>query len=219
MLLHTHARETAVETTGSVIRWASHYDVLVRLLMLGQDRALREMAVDLAAIGAGHRVLEVGCGTGEVALAAKRRAGSTGEVCGIDPSPEMINVARRKAYHAGVEVDYQVGVVESLPFPDGSFDVVLSSLMIHHLPTDLKRPALAEIHRVLKPGGQLLVVDIKRPTNILSRVAVTLLLHGAMREGVQDLVPIMQAVGFARVETGDTRFGMLGYARARTNSK
>ena len=220
MLMHTHphANETAAETTGSVIRWGSFYDTFVRIAMLGRDKALREMTIDLAGVKSGDRVLEVGCGTGAVALAAKRRAGSTGDVHGIDPSPEMIAAARRKAHHAHAEVDFRLGVVESLPFPDGSFDVVLSSLMMHHLPTDLKRPALAEIRRVLKPGGQLLVVDFKRPTSLLGRAAATMLLHGAMKEGVQDLVPAMQAAGFASVETGGTRFGMLGYARARVEN-
>lgn len=85
---------------------------------------------------------------------------------------------------------------------------------MHHLPTGLKRLALAEIRRVLKPGGRLLVVDAKRPTSALGRVALTLRWHGALKDGVQDLIPLLQAAGFARMETGATRFGVLGYVHA-----
>jgi demethylmenaquinone methyltransferase/2-methoxy-6-polyprenyl-1,4-benzoquinol methylase/phosphoethanolamine N-methyltransferase len=92
-------------------------------------------------------VLDVGCGTGALTLLAKKHTGSAGQVCGLDASPEMIEVARHKATRAHADVDFRVGVVEQLPYPDGSFDVVLSSLMMHHLPADLKPKALAEIRR------------------------------------------------------------------------
>jgi len=86
-------------------------------------------------------------------------AGPAGETCGIDPAPEMVELARRKAAQAGVTVRFEVGVIEALPYPPDHFDVVLSSLMLHHLPDELKRRGLAEIHRVLKPAGRLLAVD------------------------------------------------------------
>ncbi len=189
-LPHHHAtpRDTqAPATPGMVIHWASYYDMVVNLFMLGRRSQLRRATVELAHIQPGATVLEVGCGTGDVALAARERAGSGGSVHGIDPSPEMIAVAREKAERAGVAVEFQVGVIEALAFPDASFDVVLSSLMMHHLPGDLKRRGLAEIARVLKPGGRLLIVDFKRPTTRMARALLTLLFHGALREGVQDL--------------------------------
>jgi SAM-dependent methyltransferase len=86
-------------------------------------------------------------------------AGTAGETCGIDPAPEMVELARRKAAQAGVRVRFEVGVIEVLPYLPDHFDVVLSSLMLHHLPDELKRRGLAEIHRVLKPAGRLVAVD------------------------------------------------------------
>src|SRR5204863_5051830 len=130
---------------------------------------LRRTTVELAGIQPAERVLEVGCGTGDVAIAASERTGTGGAVYAIDPSPEMIAVARDKAARARRAVDFQVGVIEALAFPDASFDVVLSSLMMHHLPNDLKRRGLAEIARVLKPDGRLLIVDFKRPTTRMGR--------------------------------------------------
>ena len=70
----------------------------------------------------------------------------------------MIELARRKAARAGVHAKFDVGVVEALPYPDGHFDVVLSSLMLHHLPDDLKRGGLAEVHRA-EPAGRLVAID------------------------------------------------------------
>jgi ubiquinone/menaquinone biosynthesis C-methylase UbiE len=163
-------------------------------------------------------VLEVGCGTGDVALAARVQAGPSGAVYGIDAAPEMIAVARAKAASMGVAVDFQVGLIESLAFPDACFDVVLSSLMMHHLPDDLKRQGLAEIARVLKPGGRLLILDAKRPTNGLARVLNTLLLHGALETGVQDLPPMLRAAGFTAIDTGETEFRMLGFVRGQTRA-
>jgi ubiquinone/menaquinone biosynthesis C-methylase UbiE len=173
------------------------------------------MTVDLAQIQSGDTVLEVGCGTGDVALAAKARAGAAGVVYGIDPAPEMIDAARAKAARQGAAVDFQIGLIESLAFQDASVDVVLSSLMMHHLPDDLKRRGLAEIARVLKPGGRLLIVDFKRPGSRLGHLLAALSGHNALATAVQDLPPMARAAGFVDIEAGDTDFRMLGFVRCQ----
>jgi ubiquinone/menaquinone biosynthesis C-methylase UbiE len=214
---HSHG-EQAPATRGRLIRWAHYYDPCVSLLMLGRRTRLRRTTVALARIQPGETVLEVGCGTGDVALAAKAQAGSNGAVYGIDPAPEMIAVARAKAARLGRTVDFQIGLIEALAFPDATFDVVLSSLMMHHLPDDLKRQGLAEIARVLKPGGRLLIVDIKRPIGRIDRVMGTLFLHGGLRSGVQDLPPLLQAAGFTGIESGATGFRTLGFVRGQVRA-
>jgi len=157
---HSHA-EAAPQTTGKLIRWAKRYDFVVQFMALGQAGRLRRLTVDRAQIKAGDQVLDVGCGTGDLSVLAQERAGSTGQVAGIDPSPEMINVARGKAKRQHSAVDFRLGLIEQLPFPASSFDVVLSSFMLHHLPDDLKRQGLCEIRRVMKPGGRLVIIDFR----------------------------------------------------------
>ncbi len=160
-------------------------------------------------------MLDVGCGTGSLTLLAAHGVGQVGQVFGIDASPEMIAVARRKAATTGDRVSYLVGLIESLEFPDQTFELVLSSLMFHHLPGDLKRQGLAEIYRVLKPGGRLLSVDVKRSTGLASHLRMALMLHGGLGGGVQELAPLMPDIGFSQVETGDLKFGPLGYVRGK----
>jgi ubiquinone/menaquinone biosynthesis C-methylase UbiE len=214
-LLHRHAaphQNQASTTRGRVIHWASYYDPVVSLLTLGRRAQLRRATVELARIQPGAVVLEVGCGTGDVAIAARQPAGSAGAVYGIDPAPEMIAVARSKAARAGLAVEFQVGVIEALAFPDASFDVVLSSLMMHHLPNDLQRRGLAESARVLKPGGHVLIVDFKRPTTGMARTVASFFGHGALREDIRDVAGLMREAGFTQVQAGDMSFGMLGFA-------
>ena len=95
-------------------------------------------------------------------------------------------------------------------------DVVLSSLMMHHLPDDLKRQGLAEIARVLKPGGRVLIVDVKRPSTRLGRAFNTLMLHGRLKTAIQDLPAMLQDAGYIEIESGATEFGMLGFVRGQT---
>ena len=201
------------QTRGRTIRWAGRYDLVVKLLALGKDRSMRQKTIDMAQIKPGDQVLDVGCGTGDLTLAAKAAAGPTGRVSGIDAASEMIEVARRKAAKAHVEIDFKVDLIERLSFPDNTLDVVLSSLMMHHLPDDLKRAGLAEIYRVLKPGGRLLVVDFKRPTSSLGQMLMPVLMHRSMPSGAQDLPALMAAAGFVQIETGHIWLKVLGFAR------
>src|SRR6266496_5286400 len=133
MVHHSHSVEQPAQTEGRLIRWSPYYDLAVNITALGRARRLRKMTVDQALIKPGDSVLDVGCGTGEVTLLAKTRA-KDGKVYGIDPAPEMITVARRKAARKRLDIDFRMGVIEALPFPDASMDVVTSSLMMHHLP-------------------------------------------------------------------------------------
>src|SRR5262245_24148157 len=153
---------TAPRTQGLVIDWAARYDLLAWLFTHGRERQLRERIITLAGLRAGEEVLDIGCGTGTLAIAAARHIVPSGAVYGIDASPPMIARARRKAAKAGVQVDFKVAVAENLPFPDGRFDVVLSTLMLHHLPRKTRQQCAKEIRRVLKSGGRVLAVDFGR---------------------------------------------------------
>jgi ubiquinone/menaquinone biosynthesis C-methylase UbiE len=203
---HTKSGEISPnETQGSVWNWAWRYDLLIGLVTLGREQAFRQRIADLAQLQPGECVLDVGCGTGTLAMEAFQRVGKTGHVSGIDPSWQMINRARHKGKRADLSINFQVGVIEQLVFPDQSFDIVLSTFMMHHLPDDLKRRGLAEIVRVLKPGGRLLVLDLKGHA-------------GPWKSGLQDLPALMKEAGFSQIEVGKTRFSIspeIGFARAR----
>src|SRR5262245_21782149 len=112
-----------------MVRWARLYDIGTTVFSFGRASALRRKTVELAAIASGERILDVGCGSGRLAILAGTIAGPNGEICGIDPAPEMIALARQKARDASVAVRFEVGVIEALPYPDERFDVALSSLM------------------------------------------------------------------------------------------
>jgi len=215
--MHTaNVRERAPETKGRTIRWASWYDAVVALLSLGREQAMRQMTLELAQVKPGDKVLDVGCGTGSLTIAAKARTGAVGQVHGIDAAPEMIDIARRKAAQAGVDVDFQIGLIEKIPFPDNHFDIALSSLMLHHLPDDLKRKGVVEINRVLKPSGRFFAVDFEPPSSsLLWRLTFHLLGHGMMQSNVRKLPAMMAAAGFVDVETGTTNYHVLAFVRGR----
>jgi ubiquinone/menaquinone biosynthesis C-methylase UbiE len=134
------------------------YDPMVKLL--GADRA-RKKLFDQASVQPHHRVLDVGCGTGTFAVAIKGWLPSV-EVVGLDPDPKALARSRRKAEHAGVSISFDEGFANALPYSDGSFDRVFSSLMFHHLPQDAKLATMREVRRVLKPGGLLHLLDFEQ---------------------------------------------------------
>ena len=115
---------------------------------------------------------------------------------------QMIARARHKAARRGLAIDFQVGMIEQLAFPNQSFDVVLSTFMMHHLPDDLKHRGLAEIARVLKPWGRLLVLDMKGPA-------------GPWKSRIQDQPALMKEAGFSQAETGKAGFPGLSFVLGR----
>lgn len=154
------------QTSGKLLDRGWRYDLEVWLFdtfaMRGQIRELRRKVLDAAGIDDGIRLLDVGCGTGTLAVLAARLGGSGARVSGIDPAPRQIARARAKARRAGLDIDFRQGVIEDLPFDEESFDAVTSTLMMHHLPDDLKAKGLAEIWRVLEPGGRVVIADFTR---------------------------------------------------------
>jgi SAM-dependent methyltransferase len=148
----------------------------------------------------GESVLDVGCGTGTLALTAKRRVGASGAVVGIDASPEMIERAKRKALKAGVEVQFQTALVERLPFPDASFDVVFSTLMLHHLPRPVREQCAREMRRVIKPDGRIVAVDFATPARERKGLFARLHRHGYM--ALRDIVGLLSEAGLRVTETG-----------------
>lgn len=189
---------------GIVLHSAHFYDLLVRILMLGREGALREKMIDLARLQSGETVLDVGCGTGTLAIAAKRRVGPAGNAHGIDASPEMIARAGKKARRAGLRIDFRKTTIEALPFPDAHFDVVLSTLMFHHLPRQVRENGLREICRVLKPGGRVLIVDFgqsERPKGLIGRLH-----HGHGHVTPAEVAALLVSAGLTIIEGGPAGF-------------
>lgn len=142
------------------------FDAVVRATV--RERTFKPALVEQAALAGGQRVLDLGAGTGTLAIMAKRdQAGS--EVVGVDPDPEILEIARTKAASAGVDVAFDQGSATDLPYEEDSFDRVLSTLVFHHLTPADKRAALAEIARVLRPGGELHIADWTKPADPLQR--------------------------------------------------
>lgn len=135
------------------------YDPFVSLL--GINGVRREL-LDQAAPHATDRVLDVGCGTGTLAVFIKQLYPDA-HVCGLDPDPRALAQARRKAARSVVSIQFDQGFSDNLPYPDASFNRVFSSFMFHHVAADQKESTLREIRRVLKPEGSFHLVDFAGP--------------------------------------------------------
>ena len=194
------------------------YDFFIRLTM--PEVRFRQELIDVAAIDTGQRVLDVGCGTGTLlAMIAERHPDAL--LAGVDPDPQVLQRAQRKIAQSGHSVALRQGSATALPYAAESFDLVVSSLVFHHLTCGEKLQAMREIHRVLAPGGELHLGDFGEPDSRAMRV-VSFLTEKIGREHVADnfagmLMPMLEAAGFTMVEeTGRLRsiFGVLRTIRA-----
>lgn len=144
------------------------YDPLLKWVM--REETFKRKLVQQANIQPRMKVLDLGCGTGTLTLMLKL-AYPTAEVTGVDGDPQVLEIAREKSL--GTSIQWDEGLASSLPYPDSVFDRVVTSLVIHHLVTDDKRRAFKEIYRVLKPHGELHVLDFGTPHSSLTRFMIT----------------------------------------------
>jgi demethylmenaquinone methyltransferase/2-methoxy-6-polyprenyl-1,4-benzoquinol methylase len=131
-------------------------------------------------------------------------------VFGIDIIPGMIEASQRKAAQANEEITFQSGSIDNIPFSENQFDVVMCSFMIFHMSETTRRKGMAEIHRVLKPQGRLLVVDMALPSQPLPRAIAQMLFGGMLEHDLQELRPLMEASGFSNIEIAPAKFRVVG---------
>ena len=143
------------------------YDPLLRWII--REETFKRALIAQANIAAGQRVLDLGCGTATLTLLLKQ-AQPAADVVGLDGDPRVLEIGRAKAEKAGVSITLDQGMAFQLPYPDASFDRVISSLMFHHLTTEDKNRTLGEAYRVLRPGGELHIVDFGKPRHAAARL-------------------------------------------------
>ena len=207
---------THTSAPGRLRSGARRYDFRLWLRARGRPRAFVDEVLSLARLEQGESVLDVGCGTGTLALAAKRRVGRDGAVSGVDPSHEFVARARAKARRARLDVAFEVGTAQSLPYGDSTFGVAFATLMLHHLSEEAREELVPEARRVLKPGGRLLAVDLDLAHPDNPRHAPHM--HARRGGGHFDLGEVAHrfgAGGFEVVDHGPVAFRFSGFERMR----
>ncbi|MFS0726309.1 class I SAM-dependent methyltransferase [Paenibacillus sp. 1P07SE] len=198
----------------------SLYDPILRWTMREstfKNKLIRQIQVD-----SGQRVLDLGCGTGTLTLLLKQ-AYPKAEVTGLDIDPNVLQIAKKKAVDMGMDIIFNQGTSFELPYPDHSFDRVVTSLMFHHLTLENKLRTLKEIFRVLKPQGELHIADWGKSQNRLMRIAFLSIqiLDGfkTTADNVNGLIPqIIDKAGFTKSKETDkfmTVYGTLSLYKAK----
>jgi demethylmenaquinone methyltransferase/2-methoxy-6-polyprenyl-1,4-benzoquinol methylase/phosphoethanolamine N-methyltransferase len=200
-----HAKPSP-HTTGRLIRWAHWYN----LIFGRKPTRVHTRAIRAADPRPGEKALDVGCGPGTIALVLASKVAPGGSVVGIDASPEMISVARKKARSGHSDARFEAAAIEGLPFPDDSFDLATSTFMMHHLPEDVQRKGIAEVRRVLKPGGRFVIADFSSESQSFLGHLLSIIGHGHGQSTFPSLVESLRGAGFVNVEQVDsTRKGTM----------
>ena len=207
-MVHTSGR-TNHHSRDQLIHWARVYDLAAGLR---GRRRLRTMVADDLQLQSGDHVLDVGCGTGRLAIVLAERVGATGSVDGVDPATEMIKRASGRARKRGVPATFQVAFAQDLPFGDRTFDAVTCILALHHVAEDDQLTAVHEMYRVLKPSGRLLIAEFHQGQG--RRRGPRWLRHSDV-DMLDKAVRLVSASGFSDVTIGSTNFGWLGRIAAR----
>ena len=202
---HTGASDAHAETSSMLHGGGRAYDIWAAVFFGGRRRRVFSRLAAESGASAGNRVLDVGCGTGYFTRLMAQAVAPRGSAHGVDPSAEAIS--RAQGLTRLDHCTFAGGVAEALDAPDGSYDVVVSSLMIHHLPETLRPRATSEMFRVLRPGGSVLVAEFRPPASRFGRRLVKQLTgHETMAENRVDLIaPMIREAGFEQLHSGEIR--------------
>jgi ubiquinone/menaquinone biosynthesis C-methylase UbiE len=178
---------------GMTIGTPRRYAFITGTLFFGRRRAAMAALARAAGVGPGQHVLDVGCGDGLLTAVAAAAVGPEGHAVGLDAAPEMVAWAQKR--HP--EAKFVAGSADAIPAPDGHFDAVLSSFVIHHLAPESREAAVREMARVLRPGGRLLLAEIAAPRSGLTGLIARL--HGLdrMASRAPALPPLLEQAGLA----------------------
>jgi ubiquinone/menaquinone biosynthesis C-methylase UbiE len=175
------------------------YDPVLRWFF--REDELKQQLIAAAALAPGQHVLDLGCGTGTLIVMIKQVQPLV-TLTGLDGDADVLAIARTKVAGAGLDISFSQALASSLPYPDDTFDRVLSSLVFHHLSSKVKRAAFSEIYRVLRPGGELHILDFGAPDTKLGKVTAPIIRHlEQAADNIDGLLPAMASeAGFGHVE-------------------
>jgi ubiquinone/menaquinone biosynthesis C-methylase UbiE len=202
-------------------RWLTRlYDPIVAITT--RETEIKRRLLRQAAPPPGADLLDLGCGTGTLMIAIASDRPDLG-IVGLDPDPTALAIAGRKAAAAGIELQLDRGFASELPYPDSSFDRVLSSFVFHHLTPEGKRRTVGEIHRVLRPGGELHVADWGKPASAVMQACSypMRILDGfdRTRDNIEGRLPALFEQGGLRAAAtrgeASTLYGTLAFYSAR----
>lgn len=201
---HDHGQGHAHGHGSGVMMSSRGYDLVGTVLFGGMRRRAYRDLVRHSGARPGDRALDVGCGTGYLTALLAEAVGPDGEAVGVDPSEAM--VARATEARAGGTARYLAAFAEALPLEDGSFDVIASSLALHHIDEDQRATAATEMKRVLRPGGQVLLADFQPPNSRAGQWFVKNVIRLGMASNPAETIPdLLSGAGFTDLRAGHTR--------------
>ena len=189
------------------------YDSVIKIFAF--EKLYQKIASQIPPDKAIH-ILDIGTGTANLAIAIKKRSPNA-KILGIDPDEKILKIAEEKIKKEKLDIKLVKAFAQKLPLKSKSFDYLVSSFAIHHIPSDLKGQVFYEMYRVLRSGGTILIIDIGVPKNLLAKIAGTVFsLIESVGPNLRGFIPkALKEVGFYNVKEVESKFGLVSFYRAR----